>query len=287
MMRGRVCSRDAKPPLFFPILCLLLASSSHWHHHAMGAEQESANYCLAEKGALYSLLEEHGQYQCLEIQREDEEEALFDFTKQNSEAGGKVNATYEQFIVRFQDYRFSGEHKKLLQSTVPEAKGLVWVDRRNEAAKYTTDFGVFKLPRDGKQEGTLRLISGLRKVKDVFIDKVVREPQEFRSAGMPDIPLKREVRVDGPKRNFTLHQINSLYQPEKIWAKGFTGQGIRVGIFDTGIGANENRVRNVKWRSNWTFQPSRSDGHGHGTSMAGSIASIDPECPATAPDVDL
>ena len=251
----------------------------------MCAEQQgTSSCCLAKESAFYNLLQEHGQYHCLEVQREEE---VFDFTKQKSKAPGKVNATYEQFIVRFQDYRFSGEHKKRLQSAVSEDRGLIWIDRRNEASKYTTDFGVFKLPNDAKQEATLQIINSLKKVRDVFIDKVVREPQEYKSSGYPDIPFERKERVSGPKSNFTLHQINSLYQPEKLWQEGFTGQGIRVGIFDTGIGANEDRVRNIKWRSNWTFQPTRSDGHGHGTSMAGSVASIDPECPGTAPDVDL
>jgi subtilisin family serine protease len=40
-------------------------------------------------------------------------------------------------------------------------------------------------------------------------------------------------------------------------------------------------------RSNWTHEPTLEDGLGHGTFVAGVIASIDPDCPGFAPDVEL
>ena len=40
-------------------------------------------------------------------------------------------------------------------------------------------------------------------------------------------------------------------------------------------------------RSNWTHEPTLEDGLGHGTFVAGVIASVDPDCPGFAPDVEL
>lgn len=40
-------------------------------------------------------------------------------------------------------------------------------------------------------------------------------------------------------------------------------------------------------RSNWTHEPTLEDGLGHGSFVAGVIASRDSDCPGFAPDVDL
>lgn len=40
-------------------------------------------------------------------------------------------------------------------------------------------------------------------------------------------------------------------------------------------------------RSNWTHEPTLEDGLGHGTFVAGVIASGDADCPGFAPDVEL
>lgn len=40
-------------------------------------------------------------------------------------------------------------------------------------------------------------------------------------------------------------------------------------------------------RSNWTHEPTLEDGLGHGTFVAGVIASGDSDCPGFAPDVEL
>ena len=72
-----------------------------------------------------------------------------------------------------------------------------------------------------------------------------------------------------------------------IWAQGFTGKGVRVGVFDTGIKEKHPHVRNIKERTNWTSQDSLSDGLGHGSFVAGVILSSDDKCPGVAPDAEL
>ena len=43
----------------------------------------------------------------------------------------------------------------------------------------------------------------------------------------------------------------------------------------------------LRERSNWTHEPTLEDGLGHGTFVAGVVASTDDACPGFAPEVDL
>ena len=60
-----------------------------------------------------------------------------------------------------------------------------------------------------------------------------------------------------------------------------------MGVFDTGIRGDHPHVKNIKERSNWTHEPTLADGLGHGSFVAGVIASRDAQCPGFAPEVDL
>lgn len=60
-----------------------------------------------------------------------------------------------------------------------------------------------------------------------------------------------------------------------------------MGVFDTGIRKDHPHVRNIKERSNWTHEPTLADGLGHGSFVAGVIASNFEGCQGLAPDVDL
>ena len=65
-----------------------------------------------------------------------------------------------------------------------------------------------------------------------------------------------------------------------------TGKGVKVAVFDTGLPQNHPHFRRVRDRSNWTDEKSLEDGLGHGTFVAGVIASAS-ECLGFAPDADL
>ena len=77
-------------------------------------------------------------------------------------------------------------------------------------------------------------------------------------------------------------ELNANY----VWSKGHSGRGVRVAIFDTGLAANHAHFRNIKERTNWTTEKTLNDGLGHGTFVAGVIAS-QAECLGFAPDADL
>lgn len=58
-------------------------------------------------------------------------------------------------------------------------------------------------------------------------------------------------------------------------------------MFDTGVRKDHPHIRNIKERSNWTHEPTLDDGLGHGSFVAGVIASSNEGCKGLAPDVDL
>lgn len=68
---------------------------------------------------------------------------------------------------------------------------------------------------------------------------------------------------------------------------GFTGKGVKVAIFDTGIASNHPHFRNIKERINWTNEKTMEDSLGHGTFVTGVIASSSKDCSGFAPDADL
>lgn len=94
-------------------------------------------------------------------------------------------------------------------------------------------------------------------------------------------------------------QVPELFNAHFLWEKGFTGiyiiftflivlgTGIRVAVFDTGLRQYHPHFKNVVEITNWTDENSKEDGLGHGTFVAGVIASQSSECFGFAPDVDM
>ncbi|XP_032813570.1 membrane-bound transcription factor site-1 protease [Petromyzon marinus] len=81
-------------------------------------------------------------------------------------------------------------------------------------------------------------------------------------------------------------QVAQTLQADSLWGMGFTGAGVRVAVFDTGLSERHPHFKNVKERTNWTNEKTLDDGLGHGTFVAGVIASMR-ECQGFAPDAEL
>jgi subtilisin family serine protease len=60
----------------------------------------------------------------------------------------------------------------------------------------------------------------------------------------------------------------------------------QVAVFDTGLSKTHPHFKKVKERTNWTNEKTLEDGLGHGTFVAGVIASSK-ECLGFAPDAEL
>lgn len=80
--------------------------------------------------------------------------------------------------------------------------------------------------------------------------------------------------------------IAHTFGANHLWEQGYSGKGVSVAVFDTGLKKAHPHFRNVRERTNWTNEPSLDDGVGHGTHVAGVIASQS-SCLGFAPDADL
>jgi len=82
-------------------------------------------------------------------------------------------------------------------------------------------------------------------------------------------------------------QITYMLEADALWKMGITGKDVKVAIFDTGLAATHPHFKNIKERINWTNENTREDGLGHGTFVAGVIASSFSDCLGFAPDAEL
>lgn len=81
-------------------------------------------------------------------------------------------------------------------------------------------------------------------------------------------------------------QIVDVLEAPLMWKMGFTGQNVNVAIFDTGLEESHPHFKNVIERIDWTNEKNADDLIGHGTFVAGVVASSK-ECVGLAPDVNL
>jgi len=72
------------------------------------------------------------------------------------------------YIVRFLQYRLAEEHRAYLESGV-RSDGWEWIERKNPAAKYPTDFGLVSI-QEVAIERMVGEIGKLGLVKDVNVD---------------------------------------------------------------------------------------------------------------------
>ncbi|XP_071545683.1 membrane-bound transcription factor site-1 protease [Panulirus ornatus] len=82
-------------------------------------------------------------------------------------------------------------------------------------------------------------------------------------------------------------QITSTLQADVLWSMGITGAGVKVAVFDTGLSKSHPHFKRIKERTNWTNEKTLDDGLGHGTFVAGVIASNGKTCLGFAPDAEL
>jgi membrane-bound transcription factor site-1 protease len=81
-------------------------------------------------------------------------------------------------------------------------------------------------------------------------------------------------------------QIPHLFNAQYLWDEGYSGKGIKVAVFDTGLEKDHPHFRNVVLRTDWTDEDTKDDLLGHGTFVAGVIAS-DSDCLGFAPDAEI
>lgn len=109
-------------------------------------------------------------------------------------------------------------------------------------------------------------------------DEKVEEEEEFA----PIFLKQRQLFKALPQKQQIVEQINAKF----MWDRGFTGVGVNVAVFDTGLEKDHPHFRNVIERIDWTDEKNAEDRIGHGTFVCGLIASQS-DCLGIAPDVNL
>ncbi|CAL9092331.1 unnamed protein product [Musa acuminata var. zebrina] len=215
-------------------------------------------------------------------------------------------------VVRFLEYRMAEDHRAYVAENLGSRNGWRWVERRNPAASFPTDFGVLEIG-DLYRASLIEELRRLGRVKDVYVDTsysrslfVEESPKGGNFYDLEKRPGKiftsmsfeeGEEVVYSPVSNASISwrrklmmqrsQVTSLFGADRLWTKGFTGRRVKMAIFDTGIRADHPHFRNIKERTNWTNEDTLNDNLGHGTFVAGVVAGEDAECLGFAPDTEI
>ncbi|XP_027072249.1 subtilisin-like protease SBT6.1 [Coffea arabica] len=225
--------------------------------------------------------------------------------------------TRRNHIIRFNNYKKAEDHKNYLKEKL-QFKGWEWIERKNPAAKFPTDFGLVEI-EDSKRDVLIGKFLELELVKDVSLDlsyqRVILEEDKEENEGNVGGFLDEKKRpgklftamsFSEPEENYYAvantsnmriswrrnlmvqkSQVTSFFGADALWSKGYTGSKVKMAIFDTGIRANHPHFRNIKERTNWTNEDTLNDNLGHGTFVAGVIAGEDSECLGFAPDTEI
>ncbi|XP_073296647.1 subtilisin-like protease SBT6.1 [Primulina huaijiensis] len=210
----------------------------------------------------------------------------------------------DNFIIRFIQYKKADEFREYLARNV-KSKGWEWVGRNNPAMQFPTDFALVAI-----RQGFVDLLTGefmkLELVKDVSLDLSFQRDVLYEKSWAFGDGKKRPGKIltamsfenysangSGVElsagRNLLMQksQVTSLFGADTLWSNGYTGSKVKMAIFDTGIRADHPHFRNIKERTNWTSEDTLNDNLGHGTFVAGVIASQDEECLGFAPDTEI
>ncbi|KAK4468020.1 hypothetical protein MN116_008198 [Schistosoma mekongi] len=216
-----------------------------------------------------------------------------------------------EFIVSYHEhscaqsrYRFlkSLLDQLLLNYTIVER----WYPPSNLKEK-RSDFDVikiFNLNRTGVLH-FIRYMSNISQIKSVSSQKQIsrvllnhdNEYGEFLQNSISLETSQRNLKLFGNSQKTAssgtlpldpLKQPWKLLQAEYAWSRGLCGNGVRVGIFDTGLAPSDHKhflLSNIVERTDWTVDMVNKssddsiealDRHGHGTFVTGLIAAQNP-----------
>eukprot|EP00045_Choanoeca_perplexa_P013597 m.154778 g.154778 ORF g.154778 m.154778 type:complete len:1049 (-) comp16396_c0_seq2:58-3204(-) len=182
------------------------------------------------------------------------------------------------------------------------------VHRNSPATAYPTDFVILRfsaacLPIQVKalrhqllQDATVKSITPQRVLNRALLSVTSDQDgsmqpfqQRARSTAWSKQVSRRLLRIPQGTATAAEHDPNALMrmlEPHDLWALGYTGQGIKVAVFDTGIHEDHPNFNDIEERTNWTDEDTLDDLLGHGTFVAGVIAS-NADCQGLAPDAKL
>jgi len=210
----------------------------------------------------------------------------------------KVGFVLDEYIVQFNAFYKKQTRQRYIASALSQYNVSYVVQQRdNPAAGYPSDFDLVS--------GDLDETSRARLVSHPTIKSVT--PQRSITRTLLEVPEKQDCDdcewISG-RRSLSNHkntkdahktrkllrsvprQITTILNADVLWGMGITGAGVKVAVFDTGLSKRHPHFKRIKERTNWTNEKTLEDGLGHGTFVAGVIASSK-ECLGFAPDADL
>ncbi|XP_011631233.1 LOW QUALITY PROTEIN: membrane-bound transcription factor site-1 protease [Pogonomyrmex barbatus] len=213
------------------------------------------------------------------------------------------NIIENEYIIKFKNYYQASARKNYIRAALNLFNIENWkiIPRNNAASLYPSDFDIIHLEETDKYEG-LKALSNHPLVKTVSPQKLIHRTLKFINTSNVDVlqieNTRRKLNNNNSGQSTSRHtsrkllraipkQITYLLEADILWKMGITGKDIKVAIFDTGLAASHPHFRNIKERINWTNENTREDGLGHGTFVAGVIASSSKDCLGFAPDADL
>lgn len=226
-----------------------------------------------------------------------------DFNTTNLDIVVTASPVHDEYIVQFKAYYTIDARSGFLHAALRSTKLWEVVVRNNPAYSYPSDFELIRLHE--KQKHCIKALKQHPLVVNVKPNlKVRRHLKTIKTGTVYDTAYSGrssltstdtansfwdsvKFKSRGLKRSVP-RQITSALNADSIWSMGFTGQGIRVAVFDTGLSEDHPHFKRgrVKDRTNWTEEKSKKDSLGHGTFVAGIIASSQ-DCLGFAPDSDL
>ncbi|XP_075990927.1 membrane-bound transcription factor site-1 protease [Anticarsia gemmatalis] len=213
----------------------------------------------------------------------------------------------KQHIITYKGYFPRLTRENYVSAALRNAGVSNWtlVRRDNPAKEYPSDFDVIILEEAGrraldalKDHPAIRRVTAQRQVTRTI--KYIREddcgPAGCLYSGWRNHRARALHSLRKPRENngYTSRkllrtvprQITSVLKADVLWSLGVTGEGIKVAVFDTGLARNHPHFGRVRERTDWTGENTLDDALGHGTFVAGVIASR-ADCLGFAPDADL
>ncbi|XP_016391476.1 membrane-bound transcription factor site-1 protease-like [Sinocyclocheilus rhinocerous] len=223
-----------------------------------------------------------------------------------------------EYIVAFNGYFTAKARSDFISSALRDVDAVNWriVRRDNPASDYPSDFEVVEIRQDARS--SLLTLQDHPYIKRVTPQRMVLRSLKLTDSGTDGASPCNDTRwvqkwqswqSSRPLRRTSLslgsgfwhatgrhssrrllraipRHVAQILQADVLWQMGHTGSGVKVAVFDTGLSEKHPHFKNVKERTNWTNEKTLDDGLGHGTFVAGVIASMR-ECQGFAPDSEL
>lgn len=203
----------------------------------------------------------------------------------------------QDLIVSFSTYSSVSDHESTLAALLSHLRWIVR-PRHNLASEFPTDFLLLSFGDSKEKLLAMETLSKQSQIKSVVPQRLLsrnlkeersaqtdndfKNPQRFRTSGA----FTEDLKTGSNRKILNDDQITDVLHAEYVWNKGFSGANVKVAIFDTGVSQSHPHFRFIDERTNWTDEETLDDALGHGTFVAGVIASHQ-ECKGFAPNARL